>query len=167
MQQIVRFLPLVFATLLAGCSMGPTNAPIGPTLARPNPNYATTSLQSTPTAPTETTVTARSSTSATATPSDISQFVHPTAAGQLTPAATSAAAAAQYNSLQFGRPGAPRAWQSDGGVSGQVVVGPLVKVNNLDCRSFTHTVTTGGQEYPLSGMACRELNGTWSVTGAG
>jgi surface antigen len=69
----------------------------------------------------------------------------------------------QFYSLQFGRPGAPRRWTGDNGTTGSVAVGPYVRVNNLDCRDFTHTVTIGGQDFVKKGTACREQNGTWTV----
>lgn len=80
----------------------------------------------------------------------------------LSSAALSAANDAQFYALQFGRPGAPRNWSS-GSASGQVSVGPYVRVNNLDCREFSHRVTVDGQTYSRSGTACREATGAWNV----
>lgn len=82
---------------------------------------------------------------------------------QLTPAQRSAANDAQFYALQFGRPGAPRSWSS-GGATGQVSVGPYVRVNNLDCREFSHRVTVSGETFTRSGQACREADGAWNVT---
>lgn len=90
-------------------------------------------------------------------------YIDGSALGQLTPAQRSAANDAQFYALQFGRPGAPRSWSS-GGASGQVSVGPYVRVNNLDCREFSHRVTLNGQTYTRSGTACREVDGAWGVT---
>ncbi|NOZ32795.1 MAG: hypothetical protein GXP01_06935 [Alphaproteobacteria bacterium] len=73
------------------------------------------------------------------------------------------AASAQYFALQFGRPGAPRRWQGDVGASGNVTVGPFVRVNDLDCRDFSHVVAIEGQEFINSGTACREESGQWQV----
>jgi len=70
---------------------------------------------------------------------------------------------AQFYALQFGRPGAPRHWAGDKGTTGTVAVGPYVRVNNLDCRDFTHTVKANGQDYVKKGTACREQNGNWTV----
>ncbi|UYN99713.1 MAG: hypothetical protein KIT02_00240 [Devosia sp.] len=70
---------------------------------------------------------------------------------------------AQFYALQFGRPGAPRQWAGDNGTTGSVAVGPYVRVNNLDCRDFTHTVKVNGTDYVKKGTACREQNGNWSV----
>ncbi|WP_116652853.1 hypothetical protein [Pelagibacterium sediminicola] len=85
--------------------------------------------------------------------------------GQLSSAQRSAANDAQFYALQFGRPGAPRNWSASG-ASGQVSVGPYVRVNNLDCREFSHRVTVSGQTYTKSGTACREADGAWNVVNA-
>jgi len=87
------------------------------------------------------------------------------ALNQLSTAQRSAANDAQFYALQFGRPGAPRSW-SAAGATGQVSVGPYVRVNNLDCREFSHRVTVGGQTYTKSGTACREADGAWGVVNA-
>lgn len=92
-------------------------------------------------------------------------FIDSSALGSLNDAARAAARDAQFYALQFGRPGAPRNWSS-GGASGQVSVGPYVRVNNLDCREFTHRTTVNGQNYSRSGTACREANGTWDIVQA-
>ena len=90
-------------------------------------------------------------------------FIETTALPQLNQAARSAATDAQFYALQFGRPGAPRQWAGDQGTTGSVAVGPYVRVNNLDCRDFTHTVKVGGTDYVKKGTACREQNGNWNV----
>lgn len=90
-------------------------------------------------------------------------YIDSGALGRLSSAQRSAANDAQFYALQFGRPGAPRTWSS-GGASGQVSVGPYVRVNNLDCREFSHRVTLDGQTFTRSGTACREASGSWSVT---
>ena len=53
-------------------------------------------------------------------------------------------------------------WRADA-TTGSVAVGPYVRVNNLDCRDFTHTVKVGGKDYVKKGTACREQNGNWAV----
>lgn len=90
-------------------------------------------------------------------------YIDGAALNQLTPAQRSAANDAQFYALQFGRPGAPRTWNS-GGANGSVSVGPYVRVNSLDCREFTHRVTISGQTYTASGQACREVDGAWTVS---
>ncbi len=94
---------------------------------------------------------------------DVAAFIEPTALAAMSQNSRNQAAGAQFNALQFGRPGAPRNWQGDSGVSGAVVVGPYVRVNTIDCRDFTHTVTVSGQAYGRKGTACREPDGRWNV----
>ena len=94
----------------------------------------------------------------------VSGFLDPAVEGRLSQASRDQAAGAQFNALQFGRPGAPRNWQGDAGASGQVTVGPYVRVNSIDCRDFTHVVTLAGKSFSRKGTACREADGHWSVT---
>ena len=158
MQLIFRASPLLAALVLAGCSMGPsTDLALGPTLAQPNPALQTASLNP---APAQQIATAQSMT-------DVTAFIDPAAVKLLSAKERTEAASAQFNALQFGRPGAPRSWQGDRGATGQVTVGPFVRVNNIDCRDFTHTVSAGGQSFAKKGTACRELDGRWSVAAAG
>jgi surface antigen len=95
---------------------------------------------------------------------DVSPVVDPAAVKQLSDKSRAEAAAAQFHALQFGRVGAPRNWVGDNGQSGAVTVGPYVRVNLIDCRDFTHTVTAGGQQYTKKGTACREADGSWQVS---
>lgn len=90
-------------------------------------------------------------------------FVDPAALALMTAKDSNEADRAQFYALQFGRPGAPRQWAGDKGTTGSVAVGPYVRVNNLDCRDFTHTVKIGGTDYVKKGTACREQNGNWNV----
>jgi surface antigen len=92
-------------------------------------------------------------------------FVDPAALNLMTAKDSSEANSAQFYALQFGRPGAPRQWAGDKGTTGSVSVGPYVRVNNLDCRDFTHTVKIAGTDYSRKGTACREQNGNWKVEG--
>jgi surface antigen len=95
---------------------------------------------------------------------DVSAFVDPAALGLLSAKSKTEAAGAQFNALQFGRVGAPRNWTGDNGQAGAVTVGPYVRVNLIDCRDFTHTVSVGGQNYVKKGTACREADGSWTVS---
>jgi surface antigen len=95
----------------------------------------------------------------------ISSFVDPAGLAMMGPGAMSQAASAQYYALQFGRVGAARTW-SDNNVSGQISVGPYVKVNNRDCRDFTNVVNSGAKSFTKRGTACREADGTWTVGSA-
>lgn len=141
---------------LAACASGPTTTQYaqGPTLAT-TPNTTTLETASLP-SPAQQLSSAQALT-------DVSAFIDPSVAAKLSANDRAQAAGAQFNALQFGRPGAPRAWQGDKGTSGNVVVGPYVRVNAIDCRDFTHTVKTGGAEFAKKGTACREADGSWNV----
>lgn len=144
-------LPL-FALALAGCtSTGTTQTMQAPVQAQPivvQPMVPTTA---------QTVQTARLTTSI------ANGFVDPAAVTLMTAKDSNEANSAQFYALQFGRPGAPRQWAGDGGTTGSVAVGPYVRVNNLDCRDFTHTVKINGTDYVRKGTACREQNGNWNV----
>ncbi len=161
MQRFVRLSPLAGLVLLAGCTFGPTTTDVatGPTLAQPG--MATGALISAPAEPVApTTVAATAAT----TMNDVTAFVDAGVIGRLTTRDKSEAASAQYNALTFGRPGAPRTWSGDKGVTGQVTVGPFVRVNNIDCRDFTHAVTLSGGTFTKKGTACKDASGTWTVS---
>ena len=144
--------PLLALTLAACSSTGPTQvvatAPMvaTPVIARPMvPTPAQTTQQ------------------ALLTTSVSNGFVDAAALSVMTAKDSAEANSAQFYALQFGRPGAPRQWAGDKGTTGSVGVGPYVRVNNLDCRDFTHTVKANGQDYVKKGTACREHNGNWAV----
>ena len=149
MHILTRALLILPALALAACATTPTLAPATSTAL-------TTIDPAQLSAPATTTAAASSLT-------DVSAFVDPTALGLLSSKSKSEAAGAQFNALQFGRVGAPRNWVGDSGQSGAVTVGPYVRVNLIDCRDFTHTVTVAGQNYVRKGTACRETDGRWSV----
>jgi surface antigen len=164
MSRIVRTSPLLLVLLLSACSTSPgtTDVAIGPTLAQPNPALAQPApLQ--PAAVTTASVTAATAQTPGAALTDIATFIDAGVVGSLSAKDKAEAASAQFNALTFSRPGAPRAWAGDDGATGQVLVGPYVRVNNIDCRDFTHTVTVAGKAYPRKGMACRDADGTWRV----
>lgn len=98
---------------------------------------------------------------------EIGQFVDAKALAVMSDQEKNEAASAQFYALQFGRPGAPRLWQGDRGDSGKISVGPYVRVNERDCRAFTHEVTTRAGDFSKSGMACRLEGGTWEATNVG
>ncbi len=144
-------LPLL-ALALAGCSStGTTQTVQAPVQAQP--------IVVQPMVPTsaQTVQTARLTTSIS------NGFVDPAAVSLMTAKDSNEANSAQFYALQFGRPGAPRQWAGDRGTTGSVSVGPYVRVNNLDCRDFTHTVKINGADYVRKGTACREQNGNWNV----
>ncbi|MBU1176168.1 MAG: hypothetical protein KKH72_12260 [Alphaproteobacteria bacterium] len=96
---------------------------------------------------------------------EIADFVEAQALAVLSEKERIEAASAQFYALQFGRPGAPRLWQGDKGASGQISVGPYVRVNERDCREFTHEVETSAGKYTRSGLACRFEGGNWETVG--
>ena len=150
MRKILRVLPALPALALAACATAPQVTTIATdTTVAPD----VTTLQ----APAQTTATAASMT-------DASAFVDPGAYSQLSANSKTQLASAQFNALQFGRVGAPRNWNGDKGQSGSITVGPYVRVNLIDCRDFTNTVTVGGQNFVKKGTACREADGHWSVS---
>ena len=144
-------LPLL-AVALAGCSSTGTSQVVqAPVAAAP------VVVQPVMPTPAQTVQQARLTTSVS------SGFVDPAALALMTAKDSNEANSAQFYALQFGRPGAPRQWAGDRGTTGSVAVGPYVRVNNLDCRDFTHTVKIGGTDYVRKGTACREQNGNWNV----
>jgi surface antigen len=154
MPTALRLLLLAPVLLLAACATAPSLSPVvatGPTLAPIDPAQLS--------AP----ATARASA---ASMTDVSAFVDPGALGLMSEKSKIEASSAQFNALQFGRVGAPRNWNGGGGQTGAVTVGPYVRVNLIDCRDFTHTVTVSGQNYVKKGTACREADGSWTVTAA-
>jgi surface antigen len=159
MHQLLRVSPVLALIVLAGCSTGGTDVNLGPTLNQPNAALAQPAL--TPPTSTPPVLVATASTAAM---TDVAAYIDPTALGKLSAKDKAEASSAQFNALTFGRPGAPRAWAGDSGATGNVLVGPYVRVNNIDCRDFTHTVTIAGLPYAKKGTACREADGSWTVS---
>jgi len=99
----------------------------------------------------------------------IKNFIGAEVANLLSEKEQAEAVNAQFNALQFSRPGVFRNWKGEIGVNGEmgatgkVSVGPYVRVNDLDCREFEHIVIIKTKKYSSSGTACREVNGSWSV----
>ena len=153
MLKLSRALSLLPILTLAACATAPTVTNIATA-----PDTAAPIDQATLQAPAQTISTAAATT-------DASAFVDATAFGLLSAKSKTEVAGAQFNALQFGRVGAPRNWQGDSGQSGAITVGPYVRVNLIDCRDFTNTVTISGQSYVKKGTACREADGSWTVSG--
>jgi surface antigen len=155
MNNFVRLSLPVLVLALAGCTgMGrSTVSQSQPVITAPQPTYTAPALPS----PSQTTQAALQTTSVS------SDFIDPAVVPLMTAKDSAEANSAQFYALQFGRPGAPRNWTGDKGTTGSVSVGPYVRVNNLDCREFTHTVKLGGTDYVRKGTACREVAGNWSV----
>lgn len=159
MQHLFRTAPLLALMVLAGCASSAGTADLGYRLPGPRDAAYAPAAEPTP-APSKQIAEAQSLT-------DVTGFVDPAALQLMSEKEKSEAASAQFNALQFGRTGAPRAWQGDRGASGEVVVGPPVNVNSLYCRDFTHTITAGSQNFVKKGTACREFDGHWSVVSTG
>jgi surface antigen len=149
MQTLTRVASLLSALALTACATAPQMSPLS--LSR---------------APTETVALAAPAQVATPAASlgNLGAFIDTAALSKLSAKSKSEASAAQFNALQFGRVGAPRSWTGDNGASGQVTVGPFLRVNLIDCRDFTHTVTISGTSFVHKGTACREADGTWTVS---
>lgn len=143
--------PLLALTLAACASTGPTQVATAPVVTAP---VMTQPLVASP---------AQTTQQALLTTSVANGFVDGGALALMTANDSAQANSAQFYALQFGRPGAPRAWSGDKGTTGSVAVGPYVKVNQIDCRDFTHTVKVGGKDFVKKGTACREQNGNWAV----
>jgi surface antigen len=152
MHLMLRAVLILPALALTACATAPQLS----TFAAPTETVAPVD-QTTLAAPAQTTATAASMT-------DVSAFIDPTAYGKLSAKSKTEATGAQFNALQFGRVGAPRNWTGDNGQSGVVTVGPYVRVNLIDCRDFTHTVLISGQSFAEKGTACREADGSWTVS---
>ncbi len=146
MLRLAPIVALTAAALLTGCARLDS---LGPSAFAPTTETPQTTASVTPTEQFAS--------------STILLFLDPDAVEKMSGKEKAEAASAQYYALQFGRPGAPREWQGDVSASGEVTVGPFVRVNELDCRDFSHLVKIGDAEYPRSGTACREAGGEWAV----
>ena len=147
----LRFATPLLVLTLAACATAPTQ--VAQTQIAPAPVFAA------PVGPSP----AQTTQAALMTTSIANGFVDPAALALMTAKDSAEANSAQFYALQFGRPGAPRQWSGDQGSTGTVGVGPYVKVNNIDCRDFTHTVKIAGQDYIKKGTACRENGTNWTV----
>jgi surface antigen len=160
MNTFARALILPALLLLAACSSTGTSTNM---VAQPQPTPYDMAVATQPVALTPTPAQTTASALATV---DVTPFIDGGAIAQLNDKERTDASSAQFYALQFGRPGAPRTWSGRSGTSGNVSVGPYVRVNSLDCREFTHSVTIAGKSYARKGTACRETNGTWTVVDA-
>ena len=154
MNRFALFALPALAMVLAGCSTaGTTTQVVQAPVAAPAPMIVQPMIASS----------AQNVQQARLTTNVSSGFVDPAALAVMTAKDSAEANSAQFYALQFGRPGAPRQWAGDKGTTGSVSVGPYVKVNQIDCRDFTHTVKVNGQYYVKKGTACREQTGNWNV----
>jgi surface antigen len=73
---------------------------------------------------------------------------------------------AEYEALEYGRPGQPTRWKNrQSGNGGEISVGQTYQVNRLDCREYTHKVSIGGRNRVVRETACRQPDGVWRVLG--
>ena len=75
-----------------------------------------------------------------------------------------AAMDAEYQALEYGRPGVPVQWHGQKGF-GDVTPGTSYQVNDYNCRDYTDTVYINGQPQVARGTACRQPNGSWQPVG--
>jgi surface antigen len=69
---------------------------------------------------------------------------------------------AQYQALDAGPTGAPVQWRGRRNY-GNVVAGSPYRVNDYNCRDYTHTIYIDGRPEIARGTACRQPDGTWRV----
>ncbi|MCW5695250.1 MAG: hypothetical protein KIS96_00805 [Bauldia sp.] len=68
---------------------------------------------------------------------------------------------AEYRALELGTAGTPVSWTGSN-VRGDVVPGARYRVNEYECRDYTHTIYRASGTEAARGTACREPNGNWS-----
>jgi surface antigen len=74
------------------------------------------------------------------------------------------AAAAEYQALEYGQPGAPTPWDNPASQNrGQIVPGKPYQQGTLYCRAYTHTIYISGQPTTARGTACRQPDGSWKT----
>ena len=145
---------LVFTAVLviAGCSRAAVQPPVQASLPVPDPAAEIAALTNPERISSQTI--------------QIADFISPDAFSKMNEADKIEASSAQFFALQFGRPGAPRNWEGPSGVSGVITVGPFVRVNSLNCREFTNSVTIDDVVSVKNGTSCRETDGRWFVEAA-
>jgi surface antigen len=76
------------------------------------------------------------------------------------------AANAEYRALEYGRSGAPMAWDYPAtSHRGSIVPGRPYQKGSQYCRTYTHTITRSASPEIVKGTACRESDGTWRSVG--
>ncbi len=85
---------------------------------------------------------------------------------KLNSADLSAASEAEYQALEYGKPGVATPWRNPkNGRYGSVVTSDKFRQNNIYCRKYTHTVYISGRPQVLRGFACRNRDGSWENLG--
>jgi surface antigen len=72
---------------------------------------------------------------------------------------------AEYRALEKNDPGIAVDWRGRNGSAGVVVPGTRYRVNDSDCRLFTHTVSVGEVTESATATACRTREGAWRIVG--
>jgi len=76
------------------------------------------------------------------------------------------AKAAEMQALEYGGPGAPVSWRGERGAYGTIVAGPpYAQGGYARCREYTHTVYILSRPQTVRGVACRNLDGSWTPIG--
>jgi len=75
-----------------------------------------------------------------------------------------AALEAEYRALEYGRTGAPVVWRGRSR-RGEVIAGPRYRINDYDCRDYTHIIATKRRTERAHGTSCRRPNGAWEPVG--
>ena len=71
---------------------------------------------------------------------------------------------AEYRALERGKAGIAVEWRGRTS-AGMVVPGPPYRINDYDCRRFTHTVSKGETTESATATACRTPEGVWRLVG--
>jgi surface antigen len=86
--------------------------------------------------------------------------------GGLDQADQRAALAAEFRALDSGQTGLAVVWRGRSGNHGEVVPGARYRINDLECRSYSHTVTYGDEHAETAhAAACRDAKGDWHPVG--
>ena len=72
---------------------------------------------------------------------------------------------AEFRALEYGRAGVPVQWRGRSGRYGDVIAGAQYRVNDTNCRDYTHTIYIDGRPEVARGTACRQPDGTWQPVG--
>ena len=72
---------------------------------------------------------------------------------------------AEYRALEYGQAGSPVQWRGKMGRHGDVVAGTQYRINDYNCRDYTHTIYIDGRPQVARGTACRQADGRWQAVG--
>ena len=73
---------------------------------------------------------------------------------------------AELDALERGPSGRPHVWRNpDNGRYGEIIPGPPIRRGAEDCREYTHRIYIDGRPQVMTGLACRNPDGTWRNVG--